>query len=229
MLLTEACALRIGLRALLEGLVGDGLVAHQLLAAREIGFGEGEIRFRLRQIGARLIERVLERPLVDGEQQIALLDDLPVLEMHAVEIAGDARAHLDRIDRGEAADIFVEIGDRALDRLGDGDRRRRRRAALLVAPRRSLRPKLQARTAKRCSRPPRITENDGIARAEFMNTCDIGQPRIARTVPIASAGSYVHRARSAMDRSSGTLRQPRGRARNAASQRGPNSASTTPP
>ena len=125
--------MRIGLRALLEGLLGDGLVAHQLLAAREIGLGKGQIGFGLRQIGARLVERVLERPLVDGEQQIALLDDLPVLEMHAVEIARNARAHFHRIDRGEAADIFVEIGDRALDRLGDGDRRRRRRAALLLA------------------------------------------------------------------------------------------------
>ena len=71
------------LRALLEGLIGDGLVAHELLAARVVGFGKGEIGLRLHQIGARLIERVLERPLVDGEQQIALLDDLPVLEMHA--------------------------------------------------------------------------------------------------------------------------------------------------
>ena len=74
----------------------------------EIGFGEGQIGLRLRQIGARLIERVLERPLVDGEQQVALLDDLAILEMHAVEIAGDARAHLDRIDGDEAADIFVD-------------------------------------------------------------------------------------------------------------------------
>jgi hypothetical protein len=84
---------------------------------------------------ARLIERVLERPLVDGEQEIALLDDLPVLEMHAIEIAGHARSHFHGIDGGKAADIFVEISDRALDRLGDGDRRWRRCAGrfLLLA------------------------------------------------------------------------------------------------
>ena len=93
----------------------------------EIGFGEDQIGFGLRQIGARLVKRVLERPLVDGEQQIALLDDLPVLEVDAVEIAGDAGANLDRIDRGKAADIFVVIREHALDRLGDGDGRRRRR------------------------------------------------------------------------------------------------------
>ena len=43
-----------GLRALLEDLIGDGLIAYQLLAARIVGFGEGEIGLGLRQIGARL-------------------------------------------------------------------------------------------------------------------------------------------------------------------------------
>ena len=122
----------VGLRALLESLVGDGLVAHQLLAAVEVGLGVDQVGFGLLEIGARLIERVLERPLVDGEQQIALLDDLSVLEVDRIEIAGFARAHLDRIDRGKTADIFVVIEQRALDRIGDGHRRRRRRAALLL-------------------------------------------------------------------------------------------------
>ena len=126
-----------------------------------------EIGFRLLQIGARLIERVLERPLVDGEQQIALLDDLPVLEMHAVEIAGDARAHLDRIDRGEAADIFVEIGQRALDRLGDGDRRRRRRALRLLAFAAAY-DQSRKRAQQNGMRAPRINENDEIAPVAFM-------------------------------------------------------------
>ena len=93
---------------------------------------KARLDLRLRQIGARLVERVLERPLVDGEQQIALLDDLAVLEMQLVEIAGHARAHLDRIDRDEAADIFVLIDDGALDRLRYGHRRRWRRTTLLL-------------------------------------------------------------------------------------------------
>ena len=88
---------------------------------------------RLRQIGARLVERVLERPLVDSEQQVALLDELTILEVNFVEIARHPRAYLDRINGDEAPDIFVIIEYRALDRLGDGHGRRRRRAPLLLA------------------------------------------------------------------------------------------------
>ncbi len=117
----------LGLGALLEDLLGDGPLAHQLLAAREVAFRIDQVRFRLGEVGARLLERVLERPLVDGEQEIALLDHLTVGEMHAFEVAGHARAHFDRVDRDEAADIFVMVGDRALDRVGDGHGRRRRR------------------------------------------------------------------------------------------------------
>jgi hypothetical protein len=53
--------------------------------------------------------------------------------MNLRQIAGQPRADLDRIHRGEAADIFVLIDDRALDRVGDGHGRRRRSAALLLA------------------------------------------------------------------------------------------------
>jgi hypothetical protein len=73
---------RARLGALVEGLLGDGLVAHQLGGAREIRLGEREVGARLRQVGARLVERGLERPLVDGEQEVALLDHLAVGEMH---------------------------------------------------------------------------------------------------------------------------------------------------
>ena len=122
-------AVRLG--ALIEQLLGDGALAHQRLRALQVGLGEGEIGLRLRQIGAHLIERVLERPAVDGEQQIALLDDLAVLEMDLVEIAGHARADLDRVHRDEAPDILVLIDDGALDRLRHRHGGRRRRGLLL--------------------------------------------------------------------------------------------------
>jgi hypothetical protein len=80
---------------------------------------------------ARLIKGVLKRAFVDGEQEIALLDYLAVLELHLVKIAGDARAHLDRIDRDESADIFVLVDDGAFEGLGDSNCRRWRRLLFL--------------------------------------------------------------------------------------------------
>ena len=123
----------LGLRALVVGLFGDGLVVAQQLAAGEIGLGEGEIGARLRQIGAHLLEHDLERTAVDGEEQVALLDHLAVGEMDGREIARHPRAHLDRVDGHEAADILVLIDDGALHRLGDRHGRRRRRGRLLLA------------------------------------------------------------------------------------------------
>src|SRR5215210_1751478 len=63
-----------------------------------------------------------ERTAVDVEQRIALLDDLPILEVDLVEIAGNARTDLDRVDRDEAPDILVVVGYWLFGRLGDGDR-----------------------------------------------------------------------------------------------------------
>jgi hypothetical protein len=79
------------LRALLEDLLTDRAVAHQLLAAREISFRKRHVRLRRFQIGGSLVERVLERPLVNREQEITLLDILPILKMDLIEIARYAR------------------------------------------------------------------------------------------------------------------------------------------
>ena len=77
----------LGLGALVERLLGDGAFLDELGAAGEIGLGEGEIGLRLGQIAPRLVERGLERALVDGEQEVALLDHLAVGEMDGVEIS----------------------------------------------------------------------------------------------------------------------------------------------
>src|SRR6202451_4719731 len=61
----------LGLGALVVSLLGDGLVAEELLAALQVGVGEGEIGARLRQIGLHLLEHDLERPAVDREEPIA--------------------------------------------------------------------------------------------------------------------------------------------------------------
>src|SRR5262249_49722346 len=99
--------------------------------AGEIGFGKGEIGLRLREIAPRLVERGLERTLVDGEQEVALLDHLAVGKMDGVEISGHPGPHLDAVDRDEPAEIFVLIDHAALGWHGDGYLRRGRRRALL--------------------------------------------------------------------------------------------------
>ena len=73
----------------------------------------------------RLLQRALERPRIDHEQQIALLDALPVLEPHLGEIAGDARTHLHRLDGVETAGVLVPLDDLALNGLAHGHGRRR--------------------------------------------------------------------------------------------------------
>jgi hypothetical protein len=83
----------------------------------------------LREIGLGLRDRVLKRPLVDGEQEIALLDRLSIAKMNLVEIAGDASSYLNRVDSDKPADIFVLFGEAALDWLRHRHRRRRRRPA----------------------------------------------------------------------------------------------------
>ena len=69
------------------------------------------------QLRLGLLQRALERPRIDDEQQVALLDGLAVLEVHLGEIARDARAHLDRLDGVEAARVLVPLDDLARQRL----------------------------------------------------------------------------------------------------------------
>ena len=88
------------------------------VASREFlrRIGRGEAR-------GRVVEGVVVGPLVDGEQQVALLDDRPIGEMDPVQIARHPRAQVDRVDRLEAADEVVALGDLLDDRSRDRDRR----------------------------------------------------------------------------------------------------------
>ena len=67
------------------------------MRAVEVGLGKRLVGLGLREVGARLIEGVLERALVDAEQQVALLDDLTIAEVDLLQIAGyrdaDRAAH----------------------------------------------------------------------------------------------------------------------------------------
>jgi hypothetical protein len=71
--------------------------------------------------GLCLSESNLERPAIDREQKVARLHHLAVLKMDGLQIAGNARPHLDRLDGDEAADIFVLVRNHLAGRLGDRD------------------------------------------------------------------------------------------------------------
>ena len=68
----------------------------QRRAALDLQLGELDLRLVARDLGLGAFDRDLERPLVDGEQQVAGLDELAVAEMQLVDEARDARPHLDR-------------------------------------------------------------------------------------------------------------------------------------
>ena len=72
------------------------LAAHQRRRPLDVGGGDVELGLRAFHIGLGLLDRELVGARIDDEQQIALLDDLAVLEMDGIDEAGDPRAHLDR-------------------------------------------------------------------------------------------------------------------------------------
>ena len=102
---------------------------HQFLGALVVGLVQHDLRLGAHHVGLGGIDGELERPLVDGEQQVALLDGAAVAEMHLVDVAGDAGPDLDALHGLEAAGELVPLGDAA------GERRRHGhlwRAALCV-------------------------------------------------------------------------------------------------
>ncbi len=88
------------------------------------------------------------------------MHELAVLEMDLVEIAGNARSHLDEVEGDEAADIFVVVGDEFLDRLGDRHLGRRRGGRLTG---RLLLPARRQRQGQESGRPERKIASDEAA------------------------------------------------------------------
>src|SRR5208337_4494187 len=94
-------------------------------------------RRRRRELRLGLLELVLVLVLLDGEQQVVLLDDLAVLEVDLLQIAWHAGDELDRVDRLGVAGDDERVADRLNFRQGDGDRRTDRGRRCLRRGRRS--------------------------------------------------------------------------------------------
>jgi hypothetical protein len=110
--------------ALLERLLRDVARASERRRALVVALGKRDPRLGGGDGGFGLVEGRLVRALVDGEEEIALVDDRAVAKGHRGEIAGDACANLDEVDGLEAADEIVALDHLLHDRLGDRDRRR---------------------------------------------------------------------------------------------------------
>ena len=110
------------------GALGVGLLPRgefaELGEALQVEIGVGEIGLVLRLLGLGLVERRLERPRIDLDQQIALLDELAFLEGDLDDLAVDAGADqhgVEALHGAEAGQIDREIGlldRRDLDRDG---------------------------------------------------------------------------------------------------------------
>ena len=117
---------RVVVLALRGRLIGKQLLVTRKLGPREIELraGVGERRFGARHLGGK-------RPRIDDEEEITLAHLRARLEVDRLDIAVDARAHLDRFDGFDAPGKLVGLDDVAQDGGGDADRRRPgRRAAL---------------------------------------------------------------------------------------------------
>ena len=99
--------------------LGNGVGGEQPLRALEICLGEQQARLNLldRRLGRR--ESRLVGARVDDEQQVALLDYLPLFKENLFEIAADARAELDKLQRLDSRGVLVPNFKGFLGRLGD--------------------------------------------------------------------------------------------------------------
>jgi hypothetical protein len=128
----------VGLRGARSGsplvdlLARHGLRVEQLLGAHQFALRELQLRLVRRQRRLRTRDLGLERARIDREHQVALLDEGAVDEVDLVDGAGDARPQLDVLGRFETAAELLALGDGALHRRRDADRRRARRPALRV-------------------------------------------------------------------------------------------------
>ena len=96
----------------------------------------GELRFGLSQqrliaglVGLRLLQRRFERPRIDLEEQVALLDDVAFVEERLFDLAGDLRSDGNRRVRFDVADRGDVDRHVLLRHLGRDDRLRAAAAA----------------------------------------------------------------------------------------------------
>lgn len=110
----------------------DRVLGDQPLAALAVGAGHDRFRLGALDLGGQPVDLGLERPGIDLEQHVALLDLGAILEADLVDEAADPRPDLDRVDRLQMAGHIVPLAQVLDHHAGDLNlgRRRRRRGGL---------------------------------------------------------------------------------------------------
>ena len=92
------CGLSVG-GALVDGLFRTERFSRQLLSTVEFAVGEREPRACCLQLGIGLRQLDFVGPGVDREEQVPLVDDVPIFKMYSGERAADLGAQLYLFDR----------------------------------------------------------------------------------------------------------------------------------
>ncbi len=108
----RALRARLSCRALVEQGPGRGIRLHQLLRASELCGRIGNVTLCLQQRALRLLHCRLEGFRLDPIEDVALLDDLTLLEQDGLEESGNAGADLHPPDGLHPAHEFGRPGDR---------------------------------------------------------------------------------------------------------------------
>ena len=90
-------SLQVG-RALVDGFFRAEIGALQYLSSPKLGLGEIEPCRRRLKLGSGLGQPDLVGTRVDGEEEIALMDNVPILEVYSRERAAHLSAELDLVD-----------------------------------------------------------------------------------------------------------------------------------
>src|SRR5215470_19444300 len=94
------CGLQIG-PALVDRLHRAEIGALQFLSAPKLGLGELEPCRRALELGSSLGQPDLVGTGVDGEEEIALMDNVSILEVYSSKRAAHLSAELNLVDRGK--------------------------------------------------------------------------------------------------------------------------------
>ncbi len=110
------------LDALLVGARRQRVVLPQCGPSRDIARGIFELCCRGVPLRFGLLQRNFVGTRIDDKQEIALVDDLPVLEVQFGQEAADTSTDFDIVLRSELTGIFKPLRNVPLERLADGDR-----------------------------------------------------------------------------------------------------------